>query len=236
MASLKDRLAKKRKELESKGGNYKFFRIIEGTTRYRGVPVGEEKDWAIEVTVFFLGKDIGYVISPISFGEKCAIMKAYTELNDSKKESDRSFAKTFKPGKKYMTAFYRYKDEKGKEVDEEAGVKPLMLANGQYQEMIDLFLDEEEAGDFTDPINGYDLKFGRTGKTKTDTEYTVRPCKPTKTFKAFRKVVDLEEMVKGLTPSYKETKELIEKFLSLPPDDEEDDDDKPRKKKKKKDL
>lgn len=232
MASLKERLAKKRKQLESTGGSYKFYRIVEGTTRMRIVPVGEEKDWALEATVFYLGKDLGYVISPLTFGGKCAIMQGYNQLSASKSEKDRKFAKTFKPSKRYFAPAYRFKDEKGKEVDKESGVKPLMMTGGQYQDCIDFFLDEEEAGDFTDTENGYDLKFGRTGKTQTDTEYTVRPCKNTPTYKKFRKEVDLEEMIKGITPSYKETKELMERFLNIEPD--EDDDDEPKKKKKKK--
>lgn len=232
MASLKERLAKQRKDLANKSGGYKFYRVAEGTTRMRILSTGDEKEWAIEATVFFLGKDVGYVISPITFGGKCAIMNAYNQLTGSKKESDRGFAKTFKPNKKFFAGAYRYKDEKGKEVDMEGGIKPVMLAGGQYQDMIDMFLDEDEAGDFTHPKTGYDLKFGRTGKTKMDTEYTVRPCKTTRAYKKFRKEIDIEEMVKAITPSYKETKELIEKFLSLPP--EEDDDDEPKKKKKKK--
>lgn len=235
MASLKERLAKKRKQLESSGGSYKFFRIVEGTTRMRIVPTGEEKDWALEATVFYLGKELGYVVSPLTFGGKCAIMNAYTQLSESKSEKDRKFAKTFKPSKRFFSPAYKYKDEKGKEVDIESGIKPLMMTGGQYQDCIDMFLDEEDAGDFTNTEDGYDLKFGRTGKTQTDTEYTVRQCKASPTYKKFRKEIDLEEMIKGITPSYKETKELIERFLNIGPE-EDDDDDAPNKKKKKKDL
>lgn len=234
MSTLKERLAKKRKQLESTGGSYKFFRIVEGTTRMRLVPVGEEKDWALEATVFYLGKDLGYVISPITFGGKCKIMIGYNELSASKSEKDRKFAKTFKPSKRYFAPAYKYKDEKGKEVDVESGVKPLMMTGGQYQDCIDMFLDEEDAGDFTHPIEGYDLKFGRTGKTQTDTEYTVRQCKPTKAYKKFRGEIDLEEMIKGITPTYTETKELMERFLNIEPEDDDDDEPKDKKKKKKK--
>lgn len=241
MASLKERLAKKRKELETRGGNYKFFRVVEGTTRYRNVPVGAEKDWALEATVFFLGPKVGYVVSPITFGEKCALMKAYNELSSSKDEDDKKFAKNLKPGKKYFTGTYRYKDEKGKEIDIESGVKPLMLAGGQYQDMIDLFLDEE-AGDFTDREEGYDLKHKRTGKTQKDTEYSILACKPTRAYKKFTKEdYDLEGAIRAITPSYKETKDMLEEFMNLAPDDDEDDRKKGKqssgkKKKRKSDL
>lgn len=231
MANLKERLAKKRKELESsRGGTFKFFRIVEGTTRMRACPVGEEKDWAVEAVVFYLGKEIGYVVSPHTWGGKCALMNAYNELSSSKKEADKKFAKTFKPSKKFFSAHYRYKDEKGKEVDDQSGIKLLMLTPGQYQDMIDLFLDEEQ-GDFTDRKDGYDIKHQRTGKGLTDTEYSMRPCKPSLAAKKFTKEdSDPEEMLKAITPTYKETKELLEKFLNIEP---EDDDDEPKKKKKK---
>lgn len=243
MSTLKERLAKKRKDLESRGGNYPFFRVPEGSTRFRNVPVGEEKDWAIEATVFYLGKDIGYIISPITFGDKCALMKAYNELSSSKDEDDKKFAKRFKPSKKFFTPCYRYKDDKGKEVDEAAGVKLLMLAGGQYQDMIDLFLDDE-AGDFTSRLEGYDLKHKRTGKGMQDTEYTMIACKSTKAFKAYTKEDhDPEEMLRAITPSYKETKEMLESFMNLDPDDDADKDTKKKgkssgdkKKKRKIDL
>lgn len=239
--SLKDRLAQKRKELATKGGDFDLFFIKEGTTRMRLMSAGDEKEFAIEAVTFYLGSEIKNVISPATFGKKCAIMEAYNELSASKDTSDREFAKKFKPGKKYYAAAYRYTDEKGKEVDVEQGVKLLQLTGGQYQDLIDLYLDEDEAGDFTHRTKGYDIKFGRTGKGKQDTEYQVRPCKNTEGYKPFYKdgTVDLEEMLKAKIPSYKETKEIIEKFLNLPPEEDnaaEEEAPKKKKKKKNKDL
>jgi len=233
--SLKERLLEKQKKLKENSAGFKFFRVSEGKSRFRILSAGEEVDWAIEATVFYLGKEIGYVVSPVTFDGKCAIMNTYNELADSKKESDRKFAKTFKPGKKFFTAAGKYKDEKGAEPmtdGESKGIKLLMLATGQYNDMIDLWTDDEEAGDFTHPLEGYDLKMGRTGKSKNDTEYSVRPCKPTKAPKQWRKEVNLEEMLKAIIPSYKETKELMEKFLNLEPEEEEDDSKSSKKKKK----
>lgn len=239
MSSLRERLEKQKKDLKERGGGYKFFAIKEGVTRLRPLPVGEDKDFAVEAVYFYLGEEIKGVISPHTFGKKCAIMEAYNELSASKDEADRKLAKSFKPGKKFFMPVIRYKDDKGKEIDTENGAKLVILAGGQYQDLIDYFLDETEAGDFTDAKNGYDLKFGRTGKGKMDTEYTVRACKPTPLARPFSKeVYEPEEMLKALIPTYKETKELLERFLKIAPaDDDEAEDEKPRpKKKKKKDL
>lgn len=234
MPNLKQRLAKQREELKSRGGNYKTFMIKEGKTRFRLLPAEDkEKDFAIEATVFYLGKDQGFIISPATFGEKCAVMRAHKKLADSKDESDREIAKSFKPGTKWFAPCIRFNDEKGKEVDKEHGAKLLMMTGGVYQDLIDLFLDEDEAGDFTDPVKGFDIKFSRTGKTKTDTEYSTLACKPTPLPKAFAsKTYSAEKMLREIMPTFLETKTMIEKFLSLTP--EEDDSEKKSTKKKKK--
>lgn len=244
--SLVERLAEKRKNLKTGGSGYKFFTPKEGTTRFRilNVDDNKEKDWAMEVTGFYLGKDLGFVISPKNFGEKCAIMKTYNKFADSANPKDKEFAKNWKPSKKYVAPAIRFLDEKGKEVDTEAGAKLLLLGVGAYGQLLDLYLDTAEAGDFTDTQNGYDIKIIRTGKGKQDTEYNVTKCKETPTPKAFRKEVNLEEMVKAITPSYEETKEMIEKFLQIDPNeldggtssDKKDKKDKKKKKKKNKDL
>lgn len=235
MLKLKERLAKQREELKSRGGDFRTFLIKEGTTRFRLLPAGEEKDWAIEAVVFYLGKDLGFVISPATFNEKCAIMKAHKQLSDSKKEADRETAKTFRPTKRFYAPAIRYLDIKGKEIDKENGVKLLTITGGTYQELINLYLDADEAGDFTDKVDGYDIKFGRTGKTKTDTEYTTLACKPTPLSKLYaKKVYDPAAMIREIMPTYEETKTMVEKFLSLAPDDDADDAPKKSTKKKKK--
>lgn len=244
MASLAERLRKKKEDLKrsSSGGN--FFTIKEGTTRMRHLPVGDENEFAFEVIFFYLGKELGGVVSPATFGKKCALMELMEKMKNSKSAEDRAWQKEhLRAGKKFFSPVIKYKDEDGSEVDTEAGVKLLILTSGLYQELIDLFLDGKEAGDFTDPENGYDIKYSRTGKGKTDTEYTLRPCKPTRLKKAYRgKIYDLEQMIKDIIPSYEETKSLVEQFTNMSHDEVSGDDnkkerrDRGEKKKKKRDL
>jgi hypothetical protein len=229
MASLKERLAKKRENLKSGGGSFKTFIIKEGKTRFRHVPVGDEKDWSIEATTFFLGKEIGLVVSPHTFGEKCALYNAYKEMSESSDPDDRELSKKLKPGRRLYSPVGKYKDEKGKEPDVEAGVKLLPLTTGIAQDLIELYLDDE-FGDFTDAKNGYDIKYQRTGKGKTDTEYAIIRCDKTKLPKCWAGTYDPEKMLREITPSYKETKAMLEKFLSIPSEDEGEE--KPKKKKK----
>lgn len=241
--SMRERLLERKAKIKSQGGGGNYFTLKEGTNRYRNVPIPEDTEPAVEITHFYLGGEIKGYISPVSFGEPCAVMELHEKMKNSKKESDREWAKKFTPRRKFMTAVVRYKDEKGKEIDDAAGVKPLLITPTLYNEMIDLYLDEDEAGDFTDPENGYDLKYTKTGKG-LDTEYTIRACKPTPLPKKYRKVMDIEQMVKELVPSYKESKAIVEKFLSIDPDEintydkggEGKKDGKKKKKKKNRDI
>lgn len=239
--SLRQRLKAKKAELKSKSGGGFYFTIKEGTTRMRPLPVGEENDFAIEVVHFYLTKELGGgVISPATFGEKCPFMKKYNELSKSSSAEDREFAKRMKPNKKWMVPHIRYKDEKGREVDHEAGAKLAMLAGGQYQDLLDLWLDDE-AGDFTHPTKGYDIKYVREGKGKMDTRYSMLRCNPTKLDAKYAKqVFNPEEMVRKLILPYAELKEKLASFLTSSPDEDNEPAEKKssklKKKKRKSDL
>lgn len=117
----------------------------------------------------------------------------------------------------------------------------MQLAQSQYSEIIDLYLDEEEWGDMTDLDEGYDLKLKRTGSGKNDTEYTVKPCKPNTVPKNCRpkEGVDIEALVREVIPSYEKTQEYIEQYMgnasSSSDEPEEEDDDMGSSKKSKKD-
>lgn len=229
--SLKEKLRAKKEELKSRGELGKILFVKDGETRrIRILPTGEENEFIQEVDQFYLGSDIKGVISPATFGEPCAIMEAYEELKNSGDDEDKELASKFSPRKKYLAFCAFYKDKNGKELDEDLSPRFILLTSGLYQEIIDLYLDEDEWGDMTDPENGYDLKISRSGKGKMDTEYTVNPCKPTPAPRKYRnKIYDLEEEVRKILPSYEETEKLIGRYLGL---EQEDEDDETLKKKK----
>lgn len=214
MASLEQRLKKQREELSKKGGEGQFFFLKEGTVRMRPLPVGKDNDFAVEAVYFYLGGEIKGVISPATFGEPCAIMEAYQKLKASKSDEDKTLAKSISPKKRYFVPHIKYMDDKGKELDKQAGPRLLGLTGSQYQDLIDLYLDSDEAGDFTDAKNGYDIKYTRTGTGQFDTEYTVRACKPTSLPKEYLKqTFDPADMVKKSMPTYEETMEIVKKVF-----------------------
>lgn len=235
--SVRERLAKKRKEIAERGKGLNFLILKEGTMRFRCLPVGEEQEFGIEVTQFYLGPNIKGVMSPSTIGLPCAIMEKYQELKDSKKASDKALAKKMSPKKKTMIPVIVYADLKGKEVDEEKSTKDgklFLITSGIYASMIDSYLDEDDWGDFTDPENGYDFKIKRTGSGRFDTEYDINPCPKSPTPKAYRNlVVDLDEMVKTIIPTYEETEEKLAEYLNEGPEEDEDEEEERPKRKKK---
>lgn len=123
-----------------------------------------------------MGGDIKGVYSPMTYDEPCAIYEKYEELKKSKDPDDKELAKDLSPKKKYMVAVLLCKDGKGKDYDSEP--KLLQLAQSQYSEIIDLYLDEEEWGDMTDLDEGYDLKLKRTGSGKMIPSTRLNPVNP----------------------------------------------------------
>lgn len=212
--SLKERLAKKRKKLKETGSGKILFIKADTSMRVRVLPVGEENEFVKEVTQFYLGGEIKGVFSPVTIGQPCAIMEAYNELKGGD-EGDKDIAKTMIPKTKYLMPVVVYDDMKGKKINKERSGKLVQLTKGLYQEILDLYLDEDEWGDMTDPKKGFDLKLSREGSGMTDTEYYVKPCKPTKLDKAWHKEIDLDEMVATVIPSYEDTTENITDFLGL---------------------
>jgi len=233
MAELKERLKKKKAELKAKGNIGDIVFLKDGDERrIRILNMGKENEFIKEVNQFYLGGDIKGVISPQSFGEPCAINEAYEELKNSDEEDNRELANKFSPRVRYLAYCVFYKDKAGKELDENLSPKFVLLTSGMYQKIIEYYLDEDEWGDMTDPEEGYDLKLSRTGTGKTDTEYSVSPCKNTRAPKKFRKKeYDLDEEVHKIMPTYEETEMFRDQFLGL--EKEEDDGEKKPKKKKK---
>ena len=229
--STRDKMLARKKQLESKSSGSGFIYPKEGTLRMRIKSPGDDQELGMELITFYLGSETGSIISPATFGDPCPFMEKYEELKNSSDDADKELAKEkFIPRRKYVIGGIIYTDDKGKSVDYDGKDRAVQIPRSVYQDIIDLYLDEDEAGDMTDPINGYDIKIIRTGSGKMDTSYSARSCKPTKLDKKYRGNIDLESMVRSQIKSYDELEQLLNRYLNESPDDE--DDDKPIKKKK----
>lgn len=233
--TTRDKMLARKKKLTEKGSGNGFVYPSNGTTRIRIVSAGPNEELGVEVIRFYIGDHS--VISPATFDEPCPIMDKYKELKDSSDEDDKKLAKKMVPSRRYVLAALVYKDEKGKQIDYDQKPRLVMVPASVYQDIIELYLDEDEAGDMTDIKNGYDIKIDRSGSGVFDTSYSVRNCKPTKVDKDLLKPVELSDLVKAQVKSYEELEEELNKFLNVSHDDEEEEveDEKPKKKKVKKD-
>lgn len=230
--STRDKMLKRKQELASRGSKGELQFIKEGTTRLRLKSQGDDRELGLEIVQFYLGGDIGGVISPATFDEPCPLMEKYISLKDSRKESDKNLAAKLVPKRRFIIGGCGYKDEKGKEADPDKIDKAWLVTRSIYQDITDLYLDEDEWGDMTDAEEGYDLKITRSGKGMTDTSYSVTPCSKKPLLKAFSKnpYIDLEAIVRGQIKSYEDIEEILDTFLSSGGGlDEDDDDDTPKK-------
>ena len=228
--STREKMLARKKQLESKGSGSGFIYPKEGTLRMRIKSPGDDQELGMELVTFYLGSDMGSIVSPATFDEPCPFMEKYKELKESPDDADKELAKNkFIPRRKYVIGGVVYTDEKGKSLDYDGKDKAVQIPRSVYQDIIDLYLDEDEAGDMTDPITGYDIKIVRTGSGKFDTSYSVRNCKSSKLDKKYRSELNLEDIVRNQIKSYDELEEELNKFLNEVPEDEEDD--KPKKKK-----
>lgn len=230
--STKEKMLQRKKKLAEKGTGKGFVFPKNGTTRVRLLSPGPTEELGCEVVRFYFGGHSVY--SPATFDEPCPIMEKYQELKSSKNEDDKILAKKLVPGRRYVLAALVYADEKGKELDYDSKPRCVLVPASVYQDIIELYLDEDEAGDMTDPVNGYDIKIDRTGTGQFDTSYSVRNCKPTKVDKKLLQTVDLESMVRSQIKSYEELEEELNKFLNEDPSEDDEEETKVKKDKKKK--
>nr|DAT30816.1 MAG TPA: hypothetical protein [Caudoviricetes sp.] len=230
--STKEKMLARKKQLESKENGSGLVYPKEGTLRMRIKSPGDDQELGIEIIQFYLGGNLGGVISPATFDEPCPFMEKYQELKNSKDEDDKELAKNLVPRRRYVIGGIIYSDEKGSKVDYEGKDKGVLVPRSVYQDIIDLYLDEDEAGDMTDPKTGYDIKVIRSGSGKLDTTYSTRACKPTKLDEKYQGTIDLDGIVRSQIKSYDELEDLLSQYLNEDHGDD-DDDDKSKKKKKK---
>lgn len=230
MSSLKEKLKKRKKQLKSKKG-YPYFTFPEGVHRMRPMPVKNDERLDAEVIMFYV--DNKRHISPASFDEPCALYDKMKELESSQDESDKELLEKFSISRRFMVPHLKYLDEKGTKVDKENGVKLACLTGNQLNSLIDLFLDDEQ-GDFTDPEDGYDIKYERTGRGMVDTAYSLRPCRPSPIPEEYRgKEYDPVAMAKELAIDYETSEELLDSLLGDALDDESEEEETPKRRVKK---
>ena len=236
-STTREKMLARKKKMAEKNSSGSIIFPKEGTMRVRLLSQGDDKELGLEIVQFYDPK-LGGIISPATFDEPCPFMEKFKELKSSSNEEDQALAKALTPRRRFLIGGTLYKDEKGKEIDTDNVGKPILIPRSVYQDIIDLYLDEDDWGDMTDPESGYDIKITRSGKGKMDTNYTVTACPKGKNPKpSFIPEIDLEKIVRDQMLSYEELEEKLSEFLNgadTADDDEEEVAPKKDKKKNKK--
>ena len=147
--TTREKMLARKKDLEKRGGGGGMIYPKEGTIRVRIKSRGADEELGIEVVQFYLGPKDGGIISPATFDEPCPFMEKFQELKNSDDPDDKALASKLVPRRRYILGVIAYKDTKGKEVDPDKIDKPMMVPRSVYQDIIDLYLDEEDWGDMT---------------------------------------------------------------------------------------
>jgi hypothetical protein len=223
--SMREKLMKRKAELEkrSKGGAAgEWVFPKEGITRVRVLPITTDSEIGIELLTFYLGQELGGIISPATFGDPCPFLEAFKE---AKGEGNKEKMKMLSPKRKYVIAGHIYKEGSSKEFDPDRMAKPIQIPLSLYQQLLDLYLDEDEWGDMLDYEDGYDIKIQRSGKS-LDTVYTLAPCQKKSLNSKYHTTVDLEAKVHERIKSYEELEDLLKQYVN---GDLDDGDEKARK-------
>ena len=224
---IKQRLESLNKQSNnSGGGNNKnlFWKPSIGKQLIRVVPSKYNKANPFSEMMFYYGIGSKRVMaSPANWGEKDPIMEFAKQLrNTNDKENWRLAKKLDAKVRTFAPIIVRGQEDEG--------VKLWQFGKEVYQEFLNMAADEE-IGDFTDIVEGRDIKLTTVGPEVTGTPYnktTIGPSLKT------TPLADTEDMVKNLLENqadpmkvfkpipYDEMKLALQEWLS--PEDEEEED------------
>ena len=224
--AIKQRLNDFNKQNEKKSGNSNgekknyFFRPTVGKETIRVVPSKTNPSYPFTEMKFYYGiGDIKVMASPANWGEKCPIEEFVKQLRQTSDSENWRLAKKLDPKvRTFAPVIVRGQEDEG--------VKLWQFGSLVYQDFLNM-ADDDEVGDYTDIVEGRDIKLTTVGPEVTGTQYNKT------TIAASMKVTALsndEATAKSLLEdqpdpmaifkrySYEEIKANLAKFLS--PEDE----------------
>ena len=181
LSSLKARLATLQ---NPRGGQKKDFsqtiwKPTVGKHSIRIVPSAYTKQNPFREVFIHYGIGNKMMVSPISFGEKDPIVEFAQGLRKSKEKDDWSLAKKLEPKLRvFVPVIVRGEEDKG--------VRLWEFGKQVYMDLLSL-IEDEDVGDYTDPIQGRDITVETSGKETTGLMYN------TSTIRVRTKITPLTE-------------------------------------------
>lgn len=187
--TLMDRVLKTKRKLEDQRSSY--FVPKEGLNRVRIMPswrgVGEDFYVALPEHRNIGPDKKGFAVCLQYWGDPCPICDAIERLSKSESARDQNAASDMMPRGQYMVNV-------GVPNEPDGLIKPWKVSNAFFLELLGFFTDGEY-GDFTDPKEGFDLLFTRTGqglKTRYTNKHLARKSTPVKIRGAKAKLINLD--------------------------------------------
>lgn len=193
----------------------------------RIVPSAFDKDNPFREVYFHYNMTKAPILALSNFGEKDPVTELIDILkkdkNEDTKDDNRNLAKKLYPKLRILVPVI----VRG---EEEMGVRLWEFGKEIYQELLAI-ADDEEIGDFTDPVNGRDLKISRTSPKDAGNTYgstSVRiTMKQTPLSKDSKQVKDWLENQPDIFSLYKRydynsLKEVLGNYLTSPQPDEQE--------------
>jgi hypothetical protein len=224
--AIKQRLNDFNTQNEKRSGNSNgekknyFFRPTVGKETVRVVPSKTNPSYPFTEMKFYYGiGDIKVMASPANWGDKCPIEEFVKQLRQTSDSENWRLAKKLDPKVRTFAPII----VRGQE---DEGVKLWQFGSMVYQDFLNM-ADDGEVGDYTDIVEGRDIKLTTVGPEVTGTSYnktTVAPSMKVTTLSNDEAVVKnlLEEQPDPMSIfkrySYEEIKTNLAKFLS--PEDE----------------
>lgn len=148
-----------------------YFSPKVGKHVVRVVPSKVNKEFPFTELLFYynIGK-LKSICSPLNWGEKDPINEFIKELKKSNEKDDWVLSKKLSAKKRYFAPVI----VRG---EEEKGVRLWQFGKTTYQDLLNL-ADDKEVGDFTDILEGRDIKLTTVGPETTGTDYNKTSISP----------------------------------------------------------
>jgi hypothetical protein len=223
--AIKKRLDALNSQASQKGNdsNSMFWKPSVGKQVVRIVPsVYNKEDPFTEMKVYYsIGKKV--MASPMNWGQKDPIVAFVKQLRSTNSSENWKLAKKLDPKSRYMVPVV----VRGEESE---GVRLWQFGKETYQDFLNLAMDEE-IGDFSDVVEGRDIKLTTVGPEVTGTQYNKTTISPSLKSSQLSDSADEVETFLNKQPdpfktfkqySFDEVKQALQDYLTPSEDEEEE--------------
>lgn len=184
------------------GGKNLFYKPTIGKEQIRVVPNKYNKSFPFTEMKFYYGiGNIRVIASPANWGEKDPIMEFTKQLRSTNESENWKLAKKLDPKTRvFLPIVVRGKEDEG--------VKLWQFGKEVYQSFLNMAADEE-IGDFTDILQGRDIKLTTVGPEVTGTKFNKTTISPSMKISSLS---DDENVVKSMLENQADPKKITKQL------------------------